>query len=221
MEIQQQQLILLIFSVFLLGFLTWIFMLKNFAMSYLKVKLSSKNKLLVKVVSPLGDYFVAGEYNKSHLEFKAKKRRDNKDPNRIIYVESIKEAVYQSFGVKCIDVDDAKDSVYYRHNDTYKSVCGANTEYTDELIKTALAKPSEEGIGFFNAKTWQAIILICILILGGLAYMIYKQTKVIDEKLGMLHEEHAAIATELNATRAVIDRYTLGTGGNDFGVTIK
>ena len=205
----QQQLIILIFSSFLIGFMTWIFLLKNFAVSWLKVRMSGGKKILIKVVSPIGDYFVAGEYHKSHLEFKPRKRRDNKDPHRLIYVESIKDAIYSSFGVKCIDVDDNKDSVYYRYNDSYKSVTGTNTEYIDELVKTALAKPSEEGIGFFNAKTWQAIVLISIVLLGVLAFMVYKNTKEINEKMFLLHEEHVTIALELNETKTAVNKIGL------------
>lgn len=208
-KLEQQQLLILIFSSFIIGFGVWIFLLKNFTIEWLKVRMSGGRKILIKVISPIGDYFVAGEYHKSHLQFRARKRRDNKEPNRLIYVESIKDAIYSSFGVKCIDVDDYKDSVYYRYNDSYKSVCGANTEYTDELVKTALAKPSEEGIGFFNAKTWQAIILISIVILGILAFMVYKNTKTSMERQVLLHDEHVMIANELNETKTLIKQISL------------
>ena len=216
----QQQIIIALVSAFAIGFMVWIVLLKNFTINYLKVKFSGGKKLLVKVVSPAGDYYTAGQFDKGHVTFPTRKRVDNKDPRRTLFVESFGDAIYHSFGVTCIDVDDLKDSIYYRHSDQYHSIPGYNSEYFDELLKTAVAKPSEEGIGLFNAKTWQAIILIAILILSLGLFMVYKTGKDTADRQLMLHDEHVTIAYELNLTKSLLEKRAITTTTNT-GVEMK
>lgn len=221
MDELQKQILIIALTSFLIGFMMWIILLKSFLISWLKVRLLKGDRVLVKVVSILGDYYTVGRYNKQHIEFTAKKRIDNNKPNRIIWVNPEVEgyAFYNSFGVRCIDVDDAKDLIYFRHDEGYKKIPPINTEYYDELVKTALLKPSEEGVGFFSAKVWQAIILISILLLGFIAIMIYKDVKQVNERLLLLHDEHINIAYELNQTKTLIDKNIINenTGINLLG----
>lgn len=221
MEEIQKQLIIITLTSFFIGFMIWIILLKNFLISWLKVKLLKGDRVLVKVVSILGDYYAVGKYNKQHIEFTAKKRRDNNNPNRLIWVNPEVEgyAFYNSFGVRCIDVDDAKDLIYFRHDEGYKKIPPINTEYYDELLKTALLKPSEEGVGIFSLKTYQAIVLISILLLGFLGIIIYKNVNTINERLVLLHDEHTSIAYDLNKTKSLIEKNNFKTN-TDTGISI-
>ena len=201
---EQQQIIYIALSCFVLGFSIWIILLKNFLINWIKVKFSGGTKILTKIVNIQGDYYTTSVYNKQHLALISRARSDNKEPRRLIWVDPTQEgnAFYRSFGVTCVDIDDSKDSVYFRFDKEYVNVPPVNTEYYDELVKTALAKPSEEGIGFFNAKTWQIMIIIGMLICIGLAFFVYKDVKAVKEQQVLLHDEHVTIAYEINQTRA-------------------
>lgn len=146
-----------------LGFVAYKF--QNFMLNWFKVKRSKGSKLLVEVENPIQDYFATGSFDNGFLRYKARKRKDNPEPNRMISVEDVDAVVYSKFGVKCIRVDDAKNFVRSRRSPLIDALPGYNAEKTDEAMQTALIKPNPNAKGLFDEKTWQLIVLIAFVIL--------------------------------------------------------
>jgi hypothetical protein len=153
---------LIISLLFGIGFVVYKF--QNFMINWYKVKRSHGSKLLVEVENPIQDYFASGNFDNGYLRYKARKRADNPNPNRMISVEDVNAVVYSKFGVKCIRVDDAKNIIRPRRSDKDSSIPGYNAEKMDEAIQTALLKPNPNSVGLFDAKTWQIIVLIAFVL---------------------------------------------------------
>lgn len=166
--------------------LVLVWFLRSFIFAWLDVRRAQGSKFLIRVRNPTSDYFRAGTADARHLYFIAKKRRDNKDPNRMIPLRSnspdeprFEDAIYRSFGVSCIDVDDEKNCIIHYRNAQYHSVASTNVESFDEAVKTAGMKPSLEDQGLLtnNMMQWVTIIGFIIIILGGVyLYSIIKGT---------------------------------------------
>ena len=177
------------------------FMLRGFILPWWRVKRSGGSKLLVRIRNPLQWYYAAGTVDKSWLYFTGHKRKDNPKASRMIFIgtpENWKNndksrltifglAVYKSFGVMCIDVDDEKDCVFYLDQEQYMAVPGFNSELNDEAMSTALNKPSLSD-GLFDPKMFQIITLLGIVALGIGLYMVYDQGKLIDAHLKTLYD---------------------------------
>lgn len=174
----------------LFGFMFWIVLLKNYIVTWLKVKLPffGKADIQVRVKNPIGDYFATGSYNNGVLFYTAKKRPDNSDPRRMIAIsqEVYNIAVYRNQGIPCIDVDDMKNCVLAWFNGEYKAVEGFNAETMAEIVDTALHKPSMDG--GMNPKTFQFIVIIGLIILAGAIYFTIKKVDTVDSHLQMVYD---------------------------------
>lgn len=184
--------------VFLFGFMILVVFLRNFIISWLKVKLPffKSADILVRVKNPVQDYFCVGNYNNGMLYYSPKARPDNSKPSRMISVSQriYSKAVYRSYGVPCIDVDDVKNCVLVWTGDdvdkdtqSYSVIIGYNAEAMDETVKTALAKPSlEEGV--ISSKVFQYIMIGGFLLLGVAIFMVYREVKVIDPHVRLVYD---------------------------------
>lgn len=162
MEISVIQLVTDLIIALLLGMGYVVYKFQNFMVNWYKVKRSKGSKLLVEVENPIQDYFAVGSYDNGFLRYKARKRRDNPDPHRMISVDDVDAVVYNKFGIKCIRVDDAKCCVRSRRVD--KMLPGYNAEKTDAVVQTAMMKPDPNAKGLFDEKTWQVIVLIAFVL---------------------------------------------------------
>lgn len=169
---------------FVAGLAVVAFMLKGFFLEWWRVKRSGGSKVLVNIKNPLQNYYKVGSIDNGFLHYTARKRKDNKDPSRMICITNktndgmtvYDKAIYKSFGVFCIDVDDVKNCVMYRDEEDYKSVSGYNAELMDEALKTALRKPSEED--GWTQKDIIIVVGLAIVLIG--IYVLYDQGKTLD-----------------------------------------
>lgn len=105
--------------------------LKGFFWKYVKVRLSFGKYILVKVRSPLRDYFSVGRVEDSFLVFK---RRKNEI--RVLITANI---FYRSLAVTWVDVDEELNAAC---TVDYKGVSGYDAEKYDDLLTRALMKPA-------------------------------------------------------------------------------
>jgi len=178
-----------------IGVIAWL--QKGFLLEWWRVKRSQGKKLLVRVHNPMGIYYKVGQVDNGHLQFVARKRRDNKDPGRMICVtnktpdgRTVYDAgIYRDIGVLTIDVDDLKNCVLYRDEENYKAVQGYNAELMDESLKTALRKPSEE-----DGWTTKDYVIVGGIALGLLVgYLIWNQGKTIDAHLKLIYDQTSTL----------------------------
>ena len=171
------------------GFFICLFIAKQFLVSLIKVKLfSSKYNCLVEVEHPVANYYKPGKIDNGFLYFMANKRPDNPKPNRIINVpQDLNQVTFKSFGTVCIRVDDVKNSILYKDGEQYRSIPGYNAEAVDELVVTALNKPSLED-GLFSPKMFQIIVIIAFVAVFIGIYILYKGHSSLDDHIKMVYD---------------------------------
>lgn len=218
---QQSIMVLNLVIMFFMGFMVWFFFLRNFLLSWIKVKMPmTKYNVLIEVQHAVQNYYAPGVIQKSMLYYTGKKTPDNPTPNRIVDLTEVEKKVgigaivTRSLGVLIIRVDDAKNCILYKDEESYKSIDGYNAEAIDELVYTALHKPSLEE-GLMKPKIFQIVMVIGILILGVGLFMVYssinKSTALLDGHLKMIYDYTYAMVNHLNVT-IVPANYT-GIGG--------
>lgn len=196
-EIASNQLIMNYVVIFLAGIGLLFFFLKSFLPAWFEVRRSAGNKVLVHVANPLMDYYKAGRVDNGFLYYKARKRIDNPDPNRMLYVGDIKGFSYKAFGVNVVDVDDIKNCVWNRYGSStvsdkgvtsnYDAVSTNNVEAYDEAQYTALHKPSTKK-AMFDEYTWQVIVLVGMVVCLVGAFLIYRQTQTLDAHIKLVYD---------------------------------
>lgn len=192
--------ILVNYGVFIiLGFMLCLFIAKKFLFALIKLKLfNNKYNVLVEVDHPVSNYYKAGKIDNGFLYFMANKRPDNPKPNRIINVpQDLDKVTFKSFGVVCIRVDDVKNCILYKDGSSYKSVPGYNAEAVDELVNTALNKPSLED-GLFSPKMFQLVVLLLFFGVGVGIYMLYKGHSNLDMHIKMVYDTVQPIYNHFN-----------------------
>jgi hypothetical protein len=166
---------------FVLPIAIFFIFLRNFLPAWISVKRSMGTKLLVKINNPVQDYFASGTIDNGFLYYKARKRRDNPDPNRFIFIgKEVQGKTYNAYGVKVIEVDDLKNCIMIRNNASYESVTGYNAEAYDEAQRTALLKPSQED-GFISNKLFQIFVLLGLLLVAILIAINLSETNTIKK----------------------------------------
>lgn len=195
---------------FLAGVIIIAFMLKGFFLPWWRVKRSGGNKILVQVKNILGSYYCAGRIDNGFLYYTARKRKDNPNASRMINVTNSKNiAVYKSFGVSCIDVDDEKNCVFVPYNYSklkeidpdmsivsYETVSGFNAELVDEAMTTALAKPSLLD-GLLTNKQFQIFVLLGLVLVCIGIYMVWDQGRGIDAHLKLIYDQTTPIYNKM------------------------
>jgi len=212
-EIASTQLIINYVVIFLVGIGLLFMLLKSFLPAWFEVRRSAGSKILVHVANPLMDYFKAGTIENGFLYYKARRRKDNPDPNRMLYVGDIKGFNYKAYGVNVVDVDDVKNCVWCRTgkstsnidgvSSNYEAVSTNNAEAYDEAQYTALHKPSTKK-AMFDEYTWQMIVLIgmIIFVVGGI--LIYRQLTTIDNHIKLVYDTLTPISNYLFNSTAVV-----------------
>lgn len=163
---------------------------KNLITTLIRVKVLKQGNIVVNIAHDLEDYFVPGNLDAGILSYKAKKRKDNPDPKRIMAIEQdcLNKAVFKSFNCPCILVDDVKCSVFVRKNGSYESVGGFNAEAMSEKMDTALKKPPEDEVSLMPTKTFQLIVIGGIVVLGIGLYMVYAYIKKHDANTRQIYD---------------------------------
>ena len=142
-----------IFTILLCGAL-----LRGFFWNYVKVRTSFGRLVLVKVRSPLRDYFTRGEVDEGYLIYKHKKETIR------IAIPINEKVFYKSLAVTWIDVDDERHAICQCD---YTPVPGYDAVKNDHLHTRALMRPSINS----NREKLVLILLVVIgfLCLGALA----------------------------------------------------
>ena len=156
-------------------------LLKGFFMKYVKVRLSFGKFILVKIRSPLRDYYGVGWVEDSFLVYKRRKNNI-----RILITDKI---FYRSLGVTWVDVDEEINAAC---TVDYTGVAGYDAEKYDDLLTRALMKPSIKS----NFEKIVVAILVGTLILCGaaayLSYLGYNNTQIITLTLAQVKDAVAA-----------------------------
>ena len=184
-------------AIFLAGIGILFMLLKSFLPAWFSVRRSGGNMILVHIANPLMDYYKAGKIDNGFLYYKARKRVDNPDPNRMLYVGDIRGFSYKAFGVNVIDVDDIKNCVWSRYGTSSKSDDGTSSNYNavstnnaeayDEAQYTALHKPATKK-AMFDEYTWQIIVLIAIILLAVGLFLTYRQIGTVDGHVKLVYD---------------------------------
>ena len=174
---------------FVAGIGIFFFFMRDFFQAWFQVKCSGGRKVLVKIRNPTQVYFRAGRIDTGMLRFNARKRPDNPNPGRSIALpKKYNDVVYKAWGVMVVEVDDVKNCILYWDGESYEAVSGFNAELHDEIVRTALAKPSLLD-GFFSNKMFQLIVIGSLLILGVLVYMQSKQLGTLDSHIKLVYDD--------------------------------
>lgn len=212
-SINSTQLIINYVAIFLCGIGILFMLLKSFLPAWLEVRRSAGSKILVHIANPLMDYYKAGRVDNGFLYFQARKRKDNPQANRMLYVGNIRNFSYKAFGVNVIDVDDIKNCVWNRYGEAttndqgassnYSAVTTNNAEAYDEAQYTALHKPNTKK-AMFDEYTWQMISLSAfVIILVGL-FFVYRQFAVVDGHVKLVYDTLIPIRDVLLNTTTVV-----------------
>ena len=205
-SINSTQLIINYVLIFLCGLGLLFMMLRSFLPAWLKVKRSGGNMILVHIANPLMDYYKAGRVDNGFLYFQARKRKDNPQPNRMLYVGDIRNFSYKAFGVNVVDVDDIKNCVWNRYGEATQNELGASSNYNavstnnaeayDEAQYTALHKPNTKK-AMFDEYTWQMISLIAFIILAVGLVLVVREIRAVDGHVKLVYDSLTPISNYL------------------------
>lgn len=186
----------------LLGFTFANMLSKGLIITLIRIKVFKQGNIAVCLAHDLEDYYVPGNLDAGILTFKARKRSDNKDPKRILSIEKsvLDKAVYKTFNIQAIMVDDVKNSIYVRKNGSYDSVGGFNAEAMSEKMDTALKKPPEDEVTLMPARTFQIFMLLGLVVVGVLVYMVYSKLKIHDANTQKIYDLVISLQSSINTT---------------------
>lgn len=138
---------------------------RGFFLTYFKVRFSWGKYVMVKVRSPLRDYFMKGWVDEGFLMYEIKRSWKEKDIIRLNIPKKGPSPFYKCMSVTWVDVDDEKHAICQTD---YSTVTGYDAIKNNNLHQRALMRPSlTNGM----EKMMMAGIVICA-ILAGLALMI-------------------------------------------------
>lgn len=182
---------------FFLGILVIWWFLRSFLVAWFVVRRSGGNKILVHVANPLTDYYKSGHINNGFLYYRARYRKDNPKPDRMLYVGDVRQFSYRNFGVNCIDVDDEKNVIWSRYNkpcercghdvSNYSTTPSHNAEAEDEALKTALIKPDTSDALFTN-RVFQIIVIGGFLLLIVGFVVLYRANGIADQHIKAVYD---------------------------------
>lgn len=121
--------VIIVFSLLLRGFLG----------KYLRVRTSFGRFLMVKVRTPMRDYFEVGIIDEGFLIYKHKGSSDRKKEPVKLSVPKDYIYTYRCLGVTWVDVDEEKNAISYCD---YSSVTGFDAKKFGDLVTRALMRPS-------------------------------------------------------------------------------
>jgi hypothetical protein len=153
-----QMLLYGVFGIIILFLIAMLF--KGFFWPYIRVRSSFGKYILIKIRTPLRDYFKVGWVEENFVCYKRKKNTIR------MVIDHNKKIFYRSLAVTWVDVDEEKNAIC---TVDYEGVSGFDAEKYDDLMVRAVQRPS---IG--NPKEL-IIIILCILILAGICFTVYLQ----------------------------------------------
>jgi hypothetical protein len=130
-------------GVFILNFLS-----SGFILTMLKVKASRGKKLLVRIRTPLNDYFKVGEVLEGNVIYK-----NRKGDKITMKLPKYTNAIFRSWNMNCIDVDEEKNAIVCVD---FNPITGYDAQRFDQLLTRALMKPQA-------MNKFQKIIVILII----------------------------------------------------------
>ena len=141
---------------------------RGFFVTYFKVRTSFGKYVMVKIRSPLRDYFAKGWVEEGFLIYKHKK-----DVIRLNIPQDV-NPFYKCLAVMWVDVDDEKHAIC---KTDYSAVAGYDAVKNNNLHTRALMRPSIQDNQQKIILTLLVILGIGILVVGYLAYSNYAQLR--------------------------------------------
>lgn len=141
--------------------------LRGFFVNYFKVRTSFGKYVMVKVRSPLRDYFAKGWVEEGFLIYKIKRGFRDYDTIRLNIPDDI-NPFYKCLSVAWVDVDDDRHAICRAD---YSTVTGYDAVKNGQLHTRALMKPT---IASGQEKIMMVLIVVAILIGLGALYMAYQ-----------------------------------------------
>jgi hypothetical protein len=169
---------------------------KDFFWKYLRVKLSMGKLILVKIRTPLRDYYKVGYVSENNVIYKTKDTDGRKEDIRItIPKDSL--VFYKSIGVTWVDVDEEKNAIL---TVKYNPVSGFDAIKWNNLYIRALTRPS---IGDQKEKIiilLLVLVIVAILGIGYFSYINYKELLAIKNALPQILNliQHSATISPTN-----------------------
>jgi len=143
---------------------------RGFFSNYFKVRTSFGKLVMVKVRSPLRDYFARGHVEEGFLIYKIKRGWRDFDTIRLNIPDDI-NPFYKCMSVAWVDVDDDRHAICRAD---YSTVSGYDAVKNGQLHTRALMKPT---IASGQEKIMMILIIVAILIGLGALYMSYSSYK--------------------------------------------
>lgn len=161
----------------------------GFILEWWKVKKSRGKLMLIKVYNSIASYWRTASFDAGSISYTGRSRRDNPSPKRLITVSDdvLRRAVHRDWGVSWVEVDDDKNFLIVRDEDSYRATVGFNAEKMDELVQTALAKPSKQD-GLFDTRTFQMLVLVGLVACLGLTYWCMSEVGKVDDHLRLSYD---------------------------------
>jgi len=148
-------------------------LLRGFLWPYFRVRTSFGKYILVKIRTPLRDYFKVGWVNEGFLIYKHKK-----DEVKMLSIPQ-ERCFYKCMNVNWIDVDEALNSICVQ---SYNHVTGYDAVKYSDLLKRALMKPA---VGDNKEKIILMLLIVLVVIGVFCGYMLFMQGKV----LSVMHQQ--------------------------------
>lgn len=126
---------------------------KGFFFKYLKVRLSFGKYVLVKIRSPLRDYYSVGWVEDAFLVFKNQKSKLR------LAISSNEKIFYRCLSVNWIDIDEEKNAIA---KTDYSTVTGYDAKKFSDLLTRALMRPTIN-----STKEKLIIVLLVVAVLVG------------------------------------------------------
>lgn len=148
--------------------------LRGFFGNYFKVRTSFGKLVMVKVRSPLRDYFCKGEVHEGFLIYKIKKGFRDYDTIRL-NIPTGSSVFYKCLNIMWVDVDDERHAIC---KTDYSAVTGYDAIKNDNLHVRALMKPT-------IASSQERIMMLLIVGIGILClvacYLSYSNSQALND----------------------------------------
>lgn len=135
---------------------------RGFFLTYFKVRTSFGKNVMVKIRSPLRDYFAKGWVEEGFLLYEIKRSWREKDIIRLNIPKEGATPFYKCMSTTWVDVDDEKHSICLTD---YSSVCGYDAIKNNNLHQRALMRPSITS-GYEKIVIAVLVILVLAVIIN-------------------------------------------------------
>lgn len=170
-------------------------LLRGFFWKYLKVRTSFGKNILVKIRTPLRDYYSVGWVEEGFLCYK------HKDFTIRMALNTNDKFLYRSLGITMVDVDEEKNAIC---KTDYSTVTGFDAKKHSDLLTRALMRPSVT-----SNKEKIIILVVCVgVIVGAISAFFAFQAYDTANQLTISMPKHVTKAVD-----AAIERMTGGISG--------